>query len=127
MLGSSGGKTESSLYLCSDRALPGDEIGTASDLNARVFSAVEEGVEVGKDERVERGGFSGERSARAGKEGRDLLRAEEPLVGGKTVGEGGDGLGIACLNGRQIDVGTKGGKGRGEAGGGGRRGIEGGV
>ena len=127
MLGSSGRQTESGLYLGPDGALPGDEIGTASDLNACGVSAVEEGVEVGKDECIERGGLSGERSGRASAEGRDVLRAEEPFVGGKTVREGGDGLGIACVDGGQIDVGTKGGEGKGEAGGGGRRGIEGGV
>lgn len=59
ILRSSGGKTESSLYLGSNSALPDNKIRTASNLNARRFIAVEEGVEVRKNERVEGGGLSG--------------------------------------------------------------------
>lgn len=73
VLGSSGSKTESSLYLCSDRALPGNKIGAASDLDACKFFAVEEGVEISKHECIERGGLSGERSGRGSQQGRGLL------------------------------------------------------
>lgn len=73
VLGSSGSKTESSLYLCSDRALPGNKIGATSDLDACGFIAVEEGVEISKDECIERSGLSGDRSGRGSQQGRNLL------------------------------------------------------
>jgi len=57
VLGSSGRKTESSLYVDSDRTLPGDKIGTAGDLNAGGFFAVKKGVEVSKEEGIKRGGI----------------------------------------------------------------------
>lgn len=51
-------KTKSGLYAGSDRTLPGDKIGTASDLDADGLYAMEEGVEVSKEEGIERGRIS---------------------------------------------------------------------
>lgn len=59
VLGSSGSKTESSLYMGSGRTLPNDKIGTAGDLNSGGFIAVKEAVEVSKEEGIQRGGVSG--------------------------------------------------------------------
>lgn len=59
VLGNSGRKIESSLYMGSDRTLPGDKIGTAGDLNAGGFFAMKEGVEVSEEEGIKRGGISG--------------------------------------------------------------------
>lgn len=71
MLG--GRKTESGLYLGSHRTLPCNKIGTTSDLNAHGFVAVEEGVEICKDEGIEGSGLSAERSGRKSEQERDPL------------------------------------------------------
>ena len=54
-------KTKCGLNASSDEALPGDKIGTAGDLNAGRLLAVQERVEVSKDECIERGRISGRR------------------------------------------------------------------